>query len=123
LKKEVHWVLIGISSKPKRDFHGEDMNRCILKRLPVIMSMNYYHHTSVSYERISNIEIIADLLNILAVIKTELLDPYWGMHRSDVINPGENESPRIVAGKIARSLQSTVSSNPAVLQNLLASRG
>ena len=62
----------------------------------------------------------ADLLDLLAVIRTELLDPHWGQYRSDVINPGENESPRIVAEKIARALQSTVSGNPAVLQNSLA---
>jgi hypothetical protein len=61
-----------------------------------------------------------DLLDLLAVIRTELLDPQWGQYRSNVINPGENESPRIVVEKIARALQSTVSSNPAVMQNYLA---
>jgi|GEM_PF-2029186 hypothetical protein len=65
----------------------------------------------------------ADLLNILAVIKTELLNPHWGQYRSNVINPYEDVSPRIVAEKIAQALQSTVSSNPAVLQNSLALRG
>jgi hypothetical protein len=68
-------------------------------------------------------KINADLLDILAVIRTELLDPQWGQHRSDVINPGEDESPRIVAEKITRALQSTVSGNPALLQNSLASQG
>jgi hypothetical protein len=61
-----------------------------------------------------------DLLDLLTVIRTELLDPQWGRYRSNVINPGENESPRIVVEKIARALQSTVSSNPAVMQNYLA---
>ena len=62
-----------------------------------------------------------DLLDMLAVIRTELLDPQWGQHRSDVINLGENESPRIIAEKIARVLQSTTSGNPAVLQTYLVS--
>jgi hypothetical protein len=62
----------------------------------------------------------ADLLDILAVIRTELLDPQWGQHRSDVINPGKNEPPRIIAEKIARVLQSTISGNPAVMQTSLA---
>ena len=62
----------------------------------------------------------ADLLDLLAVIRTELMDPHWGQYRSDVINPGENESPRIIAEKIARALQSTVSGNHAVMQNSMA---
>jgi hypothetical protein len=65
----------------------------------------------------------ADLLELLAVIRTELLDPQWGEHRSYVINPVEDESPRIVAEKITRALQSTVSGNTAFLQNSQASRG
>lgn len=58
-------------------------------------------------------EMSADLLDILDVIRTELLDPGWGQQRSDVINPDRDMSPRIVAEKIARALQSTVSDNPS----------
>ena len=65
----------------------------------------------------------ADLLDILAVIRTELLDPYWGMHRSNVINPGKEETPRLIAEKIVRALQSTVSRNPADMQGSLSSGG
>jgi hypothetical protein len=56
----------------------------------------------------------------IAVIKTELQDPQWGQYRSNVINPWKEETPRIVAEKIARALQSTVSGNPAVMQNSIA---
>lgn len=65
----------------------------------------------------------AELLNILALIKTELLDPQWGQHCSDVINSCEDETPRIIAEKIARELQSIVFGKTAVLQNSLDSRG
>lgn len=64
----------------------------------------------------------AELLNILAVIRTELLDPQWGQHCSDVINSCKDEAPRIIAEKIARELQSIVFGETTVLQNLLDSR-
>jgi hypothetical protein len=65
-------------------------------------------------------EMSADLLDILAVIRTELLDPQWGQHGSDVTNPGKRETPRIIAEKIGRVLQSIVSSDIPVLQKSLA---
>jgi hypothetical protein len=58
----------------------------------------------------------SDLLELLAVIRTELLDPQWGQLRSGVIKPGEGDTPRIIAEKIGRALQSIVSSDIPVLQ-------
>jgi hypothetical protein len=62
----------------------------------------------------------ADLLDLLAVIRTELLDPQWGQHRSDVVKPTKGEAPRIIAEKIGRTLQSIVSGDIPVLQRSLA---
>jgi hypothetical protein len=58
-------------------------------------------------------EMSVDLSDILDVIRTELLDPGWGQQKSDVFNPDKDMSPRIVAEKIARALQSTVSIDPS----------
>ena len=55
----------------------------------------------------------SDLLDILVVVRTELLDPQWGQHRSDVINPVEDESLRIVAEKL---LEPFNQQSPAILQ-------
>jgi len=98
------------------------MNRCIMKRSPFIMVLNN-RHASVLYEPRAHNELMAGLFDIIAVLRNELLDPQWGQYHRDVINTGEDVSPRVVAEKIARTLQSAASGNPAVLQNSPGSRG
>jgi hypothetical protein len=99
---------------------GEGMKPCIVKRSPFIKTVNS-KHTTVFYEPVSHYDLVTGLFEILTVIRTELLDPQWGQHVGDVINPDEDVSPRIVAEKIALALQSIVSSKTAVLLRALAS--
>lgn len=77
------------------------------------MAMVLLQHTSVSCGPVTHNEMLAGLWDILAALGTELLDPGWGVYHRDVMNPGEDESPRIVAEHIARILQSAVSFNSA----------
>jgi hypothetical protein len=99
---------------------GEGMKPCIVKRSPLIKTVNS-KHTIVHYEPITHYDVVTGLFDILTVIRTELLDPQWGQHVSDVINPGKEDEPRIVAEKIAQTLQSIVSSKTAALLRALAS--
>ncbi len=104
----------------RQRFRGEGMRPCIVKRSPLIKTVNS-KHTSVSYEPITNYDLVTGLFDILAVIRTELLDPQWGQHVSDVINPDKEDEPRIVVEKIAQTLQSIISSKTAALLRALAS--
>jgi hypothetical protein len=92
-----------------------------MERSPFIMAMVLLQHSSVSCGPVTHNEMLAGLLDILASLRTELLDPGWSVYHRDVMNPGQDESPRIVAEHIARILQSTVSFNSAGLQGAMAS--
>jgi hypothetical protein len=75
-------------------------------------------HAVASYDRTAHNKMMAGVVNILSVLGAELQDPHWGEHCSDVFNPRGDESPRIVAKKIAQVLQSIISGDPVALKNL-----